>query len=175
MANVFSKIATVTVGSGGTNTIDFTSIPNSYADLCIKISARTDRALVNDEVDFRINGNNSAIYSYKVLTSSGSALSSTGETSTTLFRNINNIPGASATTSTFGNTEIYFSNYTSSSNKSISMDSVGENNATSSYMDLSAGLFASSSAITSISLFPRIGPNFVQYTTATLYGIRAEI
>jgi hypothetical protein len=71
----------------------------------------------------------------------------------------------------FGNNIIYIPNYASSNYKSLSVDAVPEENGTQTYMILSAGLWSSSSAITSLKLVPNIGPNFVQYSTAYLYGI----
>ena len=38
------KLQTVTVGSGGASSIDFTNIPQTYTDLKIVLSARTNRA-----------------------------------------------------------------------------------------------------------------------------------
>ena len=40
MAVTFTQIASVTVGSGGAASIDFTSIPSTYTDLCIKTSIK---------------------------------------------------------------------------------------------------------------------------------------
>lgn len=40
MANTYKKIATVTVGSGGTTSIQFTNIPNTYTDLVVMASLR---------------------------------------------------------------------------------------------------------------------------------------
>ena len=37
MANTYVAIATVTVGSGGAASIDFTSIPATYTDLVVKL------------------------------------------------------------------------------------------------------------------------------------------
>ncbi len=71
---------------------------------------------------------------------------------------------------TFANGEIYIPNYTASVNKSVSIDSVTENNATSAIAALDAGLWANTAAITSINLNGNNG-NFVQYSTAYLYGI----
>ena len=51
MANTFKKIQTVTVGSGGAASIDFTSIPQTYTDLKIVLSARTNRANATDEAN----------------------------------------------------------------------------------------------------------------------------
>jgi hypothetical protein len=78
----------------------------------------------------------------------------------------------SATANTFGNGEIYIPNYTGSNNKSVLSDGVGENNGTTSYQFITAGLWSNSAAITSIVLTPLVGTLFLQYSTATLYGIK---
>ena len=75
-----------------------------------------------------------------------------------------------ATASTFGNAEIYIPNYASSNNKSVSADFVSETNAADAIFGLTAGLWANTSAITSIKLTPAAA--FAQYSTATLYGIK---
>jgi hypothetical protein len=76
------------------------------------------------------------------------------------------------TASTFSNTEVYIPNYTSSNNKSYSIDSVTENNATGAYSNLTAGLWSSSAAITSVVISPAAG-NFVANSTFSLYGLAA--
>ena len=78
---------------------------------------------------------------------------------------------SSDTANTFSNNSIYIPNYTGSNNKSVSVDSVYENNATTAGQHLVSGLWASSAAITSVKLTEGFGNNWVQYTTATLYGI----
>jgi hypothetical protein len=40
MANTYTLISSVTVGSGGAANIEFTSIPQTYTDLLYKISGR---------------------------------------------------------------------------------------------------------------------------------------
>jgi hypothetical protein len=45
MALTYTAIKTVTVGSGGAANIDFTSIPQTYTDLVLKVSARMNRAV----------------------------------------------------------------------------------------------------------------------------------
>jgi len=54
--------------------------------------------------------------------------------------------------------------------KSISADAVEENNGTTAFAGLSAALWSNTAAITSITLTPQTG-SYVQYSTATLYGI----
>jgi hypothetical protein len=44
MANTYEAIATVEVGSGGAADIEFTSIPGTYTDLVLKLSARGTRS-----------------------------------------------------------------------------------------------------------------------------------
>lgn len=81
------------------------------------------------------------------------------------------INGTTETSNTFASTDIYIPNYAGSAYKSTSHDSVSENNNTFAYVILTAGLWSNTSAVTSMTLTPNAG-NFVQYTTATLYGIK---
>jgi hypothetical protein len=175
MANTYVAIATVTVGSGGTSYIEFTSIPATYTDLLIKTSLRSNRAdgTVIDTVGLRFNGNSSASYDMRRLTGTGAATSSgSGTGDTSLF--LDNPPSNSATASTFGNSEYYIPNYAGSKYKSVQAGAVSENNGTTAYARLTAGLWSNTSAITSIRLTPDTGTLWVQYSTATLYGIKSS-
>ena len=167
MANTYIQIgSTVTVGVGGTSSINFTSIPSTYTDLKVVLSARQSNAAVNAEAYIYVNADTSASYSTRTLVGSGTAASSgsfSGNGSIVTFQT----PAATATTSTFGNAEIYIPNYAGSTNKSISIDEVCETNATAADMRFMACLFSKTTAISSV----YIDGNFVQYTTASLYGI----
>ena len=79
--------------------------------------------------------------------------------------------GANATSSTFGNTEIYIPNYTSSNYKSLYSDSVTENNGTQILLGLNHSLWANTAAITSITIATATGGNYVQNSSFYLYGI----
>lgn len=165
MPDTFIKIASVTVGSGGASSIDFTSIPSTYTDLCIKVSARDTNSAQNTTLALGINGSGSA--SFRVLYGTGSTAASFSGSG---YLWSGYIDAATSTASTFGNAEIYIPNYAGSNQKSISSDSVTETNATGAYMALGATLWTSTSAITSIGLYPVT--LFAQYSTATLYGIK---
>jgi hypothetical protein len=165
MANTYVAIATVTVGSGGAATISFSSIPATYTDLLLKVSARTDQASVTSEINVTFNGSTSSI-SLRGLYGNGSAAGSQ-----TLTRHPILGTGSTATTSTFGNSEIYIPNYAGSNNKSSSSDAVAESNTTTVFSYLNAALWSNTAAITSVTLTPDSG-NFAQYSTATLYGIK---
>ena len=169
MANTYVAIATVTVGSGGAANIEFTSIPATYTDIVIVYSLRSDRASqVNSSGRVSFNGNTSN-YSYKDIIGNGSTVGSNSDTNGALIY----IPASTATSSTFGNAAVYIPNYAGSNNKSYSVDFVAETNATSiSGQGLSAGLWSNSSGITSVKVTEANGANFVQYSTATLFGIK---
>lgn len=169
MANpTMTLIASNTVGSGGVSSVTFSSIPQTYTDLIIKMSARDDiSGQVNDNITVSFNGS-SANGTTKELYGTGSAAGSGS------LPNVksNYITGASATTNTFSNNEIYIPNYTSSNYKSISSDGAAESNVTGAFMAMEAGLWSQISAITSISLSSGNNANFVQYSTFYLYGIK---
>jgi hypothetical protein len=76
MANTYTLIASSTVSAGGVSSIDFTSIPSTYTDLCLKLSIRTAASSDYPAIVLRFNGSSSAVYSYKYLLGSGSAASS---------------------------------------------------------------------------------------------------
>ncbi len=76
------------------------------------------------------------------------------------------------TASTFGSWEIYIPNYAGSANKSASLDAVSENNATAANANLVAGLWSTTSAITQIDLTSFNSANFVQHSSAYLYGVK---
>jgi hypothetical protein len=163
----FEKIAFTEVGSGGTADITFSSIQANWTDLCIKFSLRSNHSGVADFVKVRFNGVGTS-YSLRALYGvDGSAAS---QSFTEL---LGAIDGNTATSNTFGNGEYYIPNYAGSTNKSLSVDSVGESNAANgSYAWLGAGLWSNTAAITSIALTPFNGTSFNQYSTATLYGIK---
>ena len=166
MANTYVAIATVTVGSGGASSISFSSIPATYTDLLLKISARNTATANGLEISVAFNGvttNRSA----RVLYGTGGAAGSATMTDIPTLGN-----GANDTANTFANSEVYIPNYAGSNNKSVSADGVNENNGTTAYQYLTAGLWSNTSAITSIQLTPNLAGNFVQYSTATLYGIK---
>jgi hypothetical protein len=175
MAYTYSKIATYTVGSGGVASIDFLNIPQTYTDLILKVSARTNQSDWNDNSIIRFNANTGNNYSNRRLNGSGTTVESSSNTSQDGFYYLN-FNGATSTSNTFSNNEIYIPNYTSSNQKSFSAERVVENNsATNNILAIIAGVWTGTAAITSISIAPFYGTNFVQHSTAHLYGIKAEL
>lgn len=169
MANTFVAIATVTVGSGGAANIEFTSIPQTYNDLYIVVSARCDRALYVDDYRILFNGSSTTFW-YRAATGDGSSVNTYG--GTTNSNNIGVTTASQATSNTFGNGRVYIANYTSLNEKAFMSESVSENNATSAQTWLNANYWQNTAPITSITLDQGDGSNWLQYSTATLYGIK---
>ena len=165
MPNTFELISAVTVGSGGTSSIDFTSIPSTYKDLCIKATLRATTGGVQG-VRIKINTLTTNL-SERQLEGAGSG---TPTSSSTTAGYVIVGDGSTDTASTFSNCEIYFPNYAGSTNKSWSADYVSENNATAAYAGFTAGLWSQTAAINGISLYAT-NP-FAQYSTAYLYGVK---
>ncbi len=160
-------IETIEVGAGGAASIEFTSIPQDGVDLLILLSGRTDRAQLLDSVDLAINSS-TIDFSWASFRGSGSTVTSASSTSNQFTAAT---LGDTGTSLTFSSNSFYFSNYSSSSAKSISSDSVGENNATAAHQTIQATLWDDTSAITSIELSPAGGTIWKQYTSASLYKI----
>jgi hypothetical protein len=166
MANTYSLIEAKTLGSS-TASVTFTSIPQTYTDLLLFTSCRSDRGAARDGV--RIEPNSLSTNQTMILLNnvSGSVSSSTD---TTIFGGM--ATGSTATASTFGNSSCYITNYTSSNYKAFSVDGTSENNSTDIFQLLTAALWSSSSALTELKVLPNIGPNWVSGSTFYLYGIK---
>jgi len=123
VANTYKLISSVTVGVGGTANIEFTNIPQTYTDLQILLSGRD----TGNGDWFSINFNNSSSnFTARQFFTNGSAAYSYVKSDANE-QGVNN--NTSTTANTFSNTSIYITNYTSSGNKSYSIDSITENNA----------------------------------------------
>lgn len=168
MALTYIAIATVTVGSGGAASMEFASIPGTYTDLLIKLSGRATADTVQATVSF--NGSTSN-RSNRMLYGNGS---SAGSEALSDMYSYGAVTASTTTANTFSNVEYYIPNYAGSNNKSMSIDSVGENNATLAWSSLVASLWSNTAAITSVKITPGSG-NFAQYSTATLYGIKNTV
>jgi hypothetical protein len=164
MPNTLIPIQTVSVGSGGASAITFTNIPQNYTDLCIKYSVRFSNASIYANTVLRFNDSTST-YTMIRLYADGSSASTYSNTDI-----FDVAPGANATAGTFNNAEFYITNYSSSNFKSVSGDAAMETNATTAQLLLTAGLWSTTSPITSISL-GNTGYNLAQHSTATLYGV----
>lgn len=170
--STYVAIATTTIGSGGAADITFTSIPSSYTDLIIKLSARGSYSVQAYSMSMRFNSDTGNNYTTKALYGSGTTSGS--ETSSSISYIPVLINGNSSTASSFGSAEIYIPNYTKSKQKSSYTSAFSETNATGAYLYTTSNVWTGTSAITSITLNALSSYVFNQYSTATLYGIASS-
>jgi hypothetical protein len=163
MALQLYKIASIEVSSAGSSFIQFSNIPAGYTDLKIELSCRDA-------------GGAGAL----ALT-----LNSTGASIRRLYGNGNGSKGSDTyapdgsgmtnssgfVAGSFSSNTYYIPNYTSSTQKAVSIDGVQENTAADTYMMMFANLINTTSAVTTLRITPNGGSGFAQYTVATLYGI----
>ena len=159
----YQLIETIEVGSGGAASIEFTSIPQDGVDLLVKFSGRSTNGANRIACTF-----NSGSFSWIYLLGNGSSASSNSGTNSSYVY----LGDSDYTANTFGNTEIYIANYTSATDKSISVDAVNENNATEAIQVIHAVKASMSQSITSLTLSG--SANLAQYSTASLYKITAD-
>ena len=174
MAENYVPLGTIQLTQNAAS-VTFDNIPQSgYTDLKIVASIRTDGASANNYgyLDIAFNGS-TANYSARRILGYATAVNSGSGTVFLTPQNTN-----AATSNTFSNMEITIPNYTSSNYKSISVDGVTENNSTaaeSAFCTLEAGLWSSTSAITSLGFSVRsgYGSSILANSTFSLYGIAA--
>ncbi len=167
----FESITTTTVGAGGSSAITFSAITSAYTHLQIRYSARTSRVATAEDIDLQLNSDTGNNYSWHIMYGDGvNAVLGNG---TSTYRMI--IPGvssANATANIFGSSIVDILDYTNT-NKFKTVRSIGgnERNGAGEIM-LESGNWRSTNAVTSLTLTPSAGGNFVQYSTFALYGIK---
>jgi hypothetical protein len=166
MANTMTLIASQTLASA-VSSVTFSSIPSTYTDLQLVVSARGTTQYDNGGYVYYFYPNGATTnLSMKYLNGSGSAATSGSDTSAFVY-----MTPSDYTASTFSNNSIYMQNYTSSNYKYYSTDSVMENNATAANRSLQAGLWSQTTAISSLTL-TTASANFAVYSSFYLYGIK---
>jgi hypothetical protein len=168
----FESIATTTL-STNTATITFSSISATYQHLQIRILGRCTRGATSGNIRMQINSDTGTNYSFHELYGTGSAVSATGSASATQ-TDIGRAPGTTITdTNIFGVVITDIQDYASTTkNKTVRSFYGYDSNSTNGEVGFRSGVWLSTSAITSISLFPASSTNWVSGTTIALYGIK---
>ena len=154
--------------------VTFSSIPATYTDLVLRISARGNNSgTVSDTFLIVFNTTGGTTDSYTRLRGSGSAASSSRISNGSGFDPFNyGGDGSGATASTFGSLEIYIPNYANTSYaKPMSAFTVTENNATAADIAAYAMLLNATGAINSVVITEQSSASFVSGSSFYLYGI----
>ena len=150
--------------SSSAASVTFSNIPQTYKSIKILVSVRGTADTANSRVTF--NGSTANV-SDRVLFGNGLVGGSFSDAS--ILYSLQN--RSTSTTNTFANFEVTVPNYSSTTqNKAVSIDAVDENNGSAANQYLVAGLFSSTSAVTSATVSPNSG-NFDFGSTFTLYGL----
>ena len=169
----FESIGTITVGSGGLGSVGFSSIPQTYKHLQLRILGRTDRATAGDAIRTQFNSDTtSANYRSHMLYGDGASALSPNLVNTAGIISYA-ISAASAGANIFGVMVIDFLDYGNANKyKTVRSLSGFDVNGSGGECHFSSGVWMSSSATTSLTIIPNIGSNFVQYSKFALYGIK---
>ena len=168
VTNSYESISTVTVGSGGSATVTFSSIPSTYTHLQIRGITRNES--VTDETRIRFNSDTGSNYAYHRLRGTGSAASATAASTVSYIE----LPFASysgTTASVYGAVVIDILDY-ANTNKYKTIRQLGGTDLNGSgTLEFISGLWQNTNAITSISIFPSSG-DINEYSQFALYGIK---
>ena len=165
-------IQRVTVGAGGTNTISFSSIPQTYQHLQIRAVARSNRGDQNGDF-FQMNYNNDgdANYSWHFMAGNGSGPYTVSSAPAAMMET-NRFPGSLIGSSTFGGIVVNILDYTASKHKTMIYIGGWDGNG-SGEVYFGSGNWRSVNPVTSIQLNNSGGRTFQQHTTVSLYGVVA--
>jgi hypothetical protein len=153
--------------------ITFSSIPATYTDLVVRISARSSNSGSIEENIILTYNNSTGSYSRTSLKGEVAGFPSSFRASNaTNLAFAGNVSGSTATSNTFSNSEIYIPSYTVAQNKPSSHFSVSESNAVNGPVVLAtAGLRSNTAAITSIEFTMSGGSSYASGSSFYLYGI----
>jgi hypothetical protein len=166
---IYESIATITVGSGGSATVTFSSIPSTYTHLQIRCISKDSRSNPNTAMSVRFNNDSGANYSTHDLTGDGGSASASAGSSTTEFGIGNTSGGSNA--NIFGAQIVDILDY-ANTNKFKTVRTLGGHDQNGSgYLGLFSGNWRSATAINSITIIPLVA-NIQQYSSFALYGIK---
>lgn len=178
VASSYESIATVSVGSDNPTDVTFSSIPSGFTHLqvrCITRCSGSDSSWVSFWI--QLNSDTGSNYTYHQLRGTGASISSSGTSTAETRSLLGYMPANGYTSGMFGAFNIDILDY-KNTNKYKTIRSLGgfdTNNSGSEVgtLGLQSGLWLSTSAITSIKLFPTPSRSLVQYSHFALYGIKA--
>ena len=172
----YESIATVTVGSGGSATVSFTSIPATYTHLQIRGVARNASSNYRDSINIRFNSDTGSNYSAHYLVGNGASASTFAWTSNSSILGSFAV-GNSGLSNNFSASVIDILDYANTNKYKTTKTLNGFDNNNNGSVDfdkgivgISSGSWQSTSAITTITL--SCSNDWTQYTQFALYGIK---
>jgi hypothetical protein len=168
----FQSIATVTVASGGSATVTFSSIPQTFTHLQVRAFHRAEDNVSGDFPSIRFNSDTGSNYTQHRLFGSGSSAGSAGASSAVNYGAFAyNVADGSFGANIFGPSIIDILDYTNTNKYKTVRSLAGADNNGGGFIGLNSFVWMSNSAITTISLQPNQN-DFAEYSHFALYGIK---
>lgn len=158
--------------SSSVASVTFSSIPSTYTDLVLRMTARSDISPANpDYFAIVFNGITTNYSRTQLINSVSNTISSASVTNAGKI--VSTGIGSNNTANTFGSAEIYIPNYATTNAKPISAFGVAENNGTTGAENgIFANLWNNSATISSFVITSLNVANFVSGSSFYLYGIK---
>jgi hypothetical protein len=167
----FDALASTTLSASATSIV-FTGIPSDYKHLQLRMFLRGDRTN-GDDLKVQFNGDTGNNYAVHVMGGDGAATAPYGQSSFGFIYSYQGIPGATGTpTQLFYGGIMDILDYKSTSKNKVTKWFQGYDNNGGGNVQLTSGLWSNTAALNTISVAPRYGTNFVQYSQIALYGVK---
>ena len=163
MAKTYEPISTQTLTNATTNTVTFSSIPQTYTDLVLVVMTKSSSTVTYGRI--RFNSDTASNYSRTYVLGNGTSAISAREANTTSF----DLFDLASSGNTFGVNISHIMNY---SNTTTNKNILNRDSVSSIAVNLQMGWYRSTAAITTISVFTNAN-FFANGSTFTLYGIKA--
>lgn len=178
VTNSYESIATVTVGSGGSSSVGFSSIPSTYKHLQLRIFGRGNSSSADRvSITVKVNSDTGTNYANHALGGDGSsafaaAASSQGVGVNNYMAGISAIVGSTGAANAFGASIVDILDYANTNKYKTFRSLAGQDqNSTSGRIALVSGLWQNTAAITTLDLNLESGL-WGQYSVIALYGIK---
>ena len=178
-AGTYDSISTITVGSGGSASIEFTSIPSTYTHLQIRSINQSNRPTYSrDEFRMTMNSDTNPNYSWHNLIGTGSAADPGNAISQQYILGQDCVGTGNG--NFWGSFVLDILDY-KNTNKSKTVRYIAGLDTNSAGVDgyngsisFGSGRYGPTNAITSIKFIPTSGTLWNQYTQFALYGIKGS-
>ena len=164
----FESIATTTVGSGGSSSVSFTSIPSTYTHLQIRALGRTTGNSRRLKVQFNSDTTATNYRQHGLYGDGSAAYAETANNNNILY-----FPESAYQANVFGVGIVDILDYTNTNKYTTLRILHGHDDNGSGYIFLSSCLWMNTNAITSITIVPD-NANIAQYSHFALYGVKGE-